>query len=203
MPTASGDTPVSRPTHSKLSLMDIKNLIESSKTELMDSFVTKFEGISNTNKCEILNIIKEETKSIQNIIQSLATRIEDIECSLESALKRVNNVEKKIGKQQDAQEQNFEDLCYEAELRYHKRKSLIISGLPELKSGSLSERREADVEAMQNLTACLDLHDFNPKEMVRVGRIDATKPRLLRVKCRSIEEKSIVLQRSKKLKDNP
>lgn len=180
-------TPRQRPTRSN-SITDPQITLSSVKSLLDD------------HKKQILNQIKSETNSIKTLIKSLTDRIQHLESNLEVAITRVNTLEERLAQKEITNGETFEDMCYEAQLRHQKRKYLVISGLPEQSHGNLQQRREKDEQAIKDLADALDVEDFHPRDIMRIGRIDSSKPRLLRIKCQSVPERRMFLQRSKNLK---
>lgn len=164
--------------------------------------MSNIKSLLDDHKKEILNHFKEETNSIKTLIFSLTNRIQDLESSLEATLDRVNALETKLSRQITVNSQDFEEACYEAEVRHQKRKSLIISGLPEHTHGTLTQRKDMDEQSVLSLAQTLEVRHFKATDVMRVGRLDPTRPRLLRVKCESVEQKQALLQKSRMLKGN-
>lgn len=99
--------------------------------------------------------------------------------------------------------ENAEDLCQEALQRLQRREFLVVSGLQENSSGSLEERKQADTESVKTLATFIGLESFEPAEVLRIGKVNPARPRLLRVKCPSVRERTELLRGSKRLHNNP
>lgn len=77
----------------------------------------------------------------------------------------------------------MEEFYREVEEKHRRRKFLIISGLPEKDSGTIEEKREADEEAIENIANAIGVRGLEPEEVSGIGRINETRPRLLRFTC--------------------
>ena len=95
-----------------------------------------------------------------------------------------------------------EIICRESEERRKRRKYVVLSGIPEHSSGNIAERNERDTALVGELACELGLVGFAPEQVTRIGRLTSTRPRLLRVKCRSVDAKFSLLRQSKKLRDS-
>lgn len=162
---------------------------------------SQMKKLLDENKREIVCKIKEDTQSIKSLVQTLSNRISSLESLLGATIARVDALEQRA-KNERVVDHQLNDFCHEAYLRYVKRKSLVISGVPEQTTGTVSERNEKDECAVVDLVAELGIEDFQPEEVSRIGRIDHAKSRLLRIKCRNTSEKIEILKHSKKLRNS-
>lgn len=91
----------------------------------------------------------------------------------------------------------FSEMADELQQRAQRQNNLIISGVTERVEGSVQDRKMHDENFCQELCDELEVKgDF--EEVTRLGRNDTgMRPRLLRVKCKSIELKTRILQNSK------
>lgn len=133
-----------------------------------------------------LDPIMKKLESITDIIRTLKSRVDHLqeECA---ELRRVKGFE-------------VEDLCREAAERLHRRKYLIMSGIPEQTNGSAEQRREADSSAIVEVAAAVGVSDFDPTEVSRIGKPRTSGPRLLRFKCSDNEDRMTLLRKSRDLR---
>jgi hypothetical protein len=177
-------------TNSKLCLLDIKTLIE-------------------TSKIEILNTVKNEHAKLNDVIATLLTKIDGLEtknAQLEQRCKRLEQVNTELVNGRDAQitpaEENLAFIYSECEERRLKESNLIFSGIKEEINGSVEERRTRDEEKVNSVLAHLGLDNGNVISTSRIGKVMSEKPRLLRVKMKSVEMKKKALAASKKLRSS-
>ena len=185
------NTPSQRSTRSgsnasQVSLNDIKILIETSKTE-------------------VVNLVKKENAKLENLIITLSKRLDDLETKNSFLESRCKILEEKCDSfpiDGPHMEEMFEEVVTEAMERQRRRKCLIVSGLPEHTQGSAVERRAHDIESLKSLAAEAGVDNLEPEEVVRIGRITSSRPRLLRFKCKTVNEKFTLLKKSMNLRHN-
>lgn len=189
-------TPKGRITRSNsntsITLQDIHNLINSTKNELMTT-------------------LKSETEKIHDILSTLTARVRDLEVKLEASDFKQRMQEKEIEVMKESLQcfnpievckTQLDDVCQETAERWRRRKYLIINGIAEHPSGDIEERRARDVERVTDLTRELGFVAFLPEEVSRIGRINSTRPRPLRFKCRDTAIRAQILRNSKKLRNS-
>jgi hypothetical protein len=162
-----------------ITLHDIKTLLDNLKSEL-----------------------KLEINKVNDKIEFLLQRANETDAKIDSLEKRCKLLEsKQTAKEKDG---NFdtEEMLREAEERHKRRKFLIISGIPEQRTGNLEERKKADSQAVQALTDLIGEKEFDPDEVVRVGKIQASRPRLIRIKCKNIDTRNAILKGARNLKSS-
>ena len=166
---------------SSITLEDIKSLIENSTAE-------------------ILKGLRQEVDTLKESISSLHKRVDQLDTANAKLASRCQELQQKCSAAL-ANKIDFDDVCRETEERWKRRNFIIISGLQEKTSGSLDERKSHDAESVKDLLVELDAQDCSIEEMTRIGRIDTSKPRLLRVKC-EVEDKFKMLRQARKLRDS-
>ena len=169
---------------SSISLNDIKSLIESSTTE-------------------ILSIVKTENEKLKSMIKIFNNRVDEVERKtnlLESKCKDLEEKCIRLEKMCQQKDTSDQELIEEAMERQRRRKFLIISGLPEQQKGNIEERIKGDTAKVTELAATLGVEDLNLTEVTRIGRISHDRPRLLRIKCCSFDEKLSLLKAAKDLR---
>ena len=92
-----------------------------------------------------------------------------------------------------------EELLHEGQDRHRRRKYVIVSGLPENASGTIRDRIRTDMEVLGKVIHELGVEDFHP-QVTRIGRINPSRPRLLRFKCDTIDSKISLLRASRNLR---
>ena len=95
---------------------------------------------------------------------------------------------------------NHEDMYEELVRRFDKRNCLILSGLPEPVDGNYGERKQADMNEVINIGRQLNLQGFTPRDVMRIGKLDGRRPRLLRFRCDNVLQRSHILSQAKKLR---
>ena len=188
------------------STTDVLNMSESdlrrkgsiSKSLLVQTIIElrkeREDGWSKNTTSELEDILSRKLdpmmrklESITDIVGNLKARVDRLQEEY-TELRKVNTFDR-------------EELCREASERLYRRKYLIISGIPEQDSGSATERKEADREAIMALAAAVGVDDLEPTEVSRIGQTRSSKPRLLRFKCSDSDDRSTLLRKSKELKN--
>ena len=190
------------------SLNDIKSLLESNNTKLANTFRQDMKTLVESSKSEILDAVKKENDRLQSMIQDLKTRFDDLETHNRCLVARCDFLETKcsqLEKRISQSEMSDETLINETLERYRRRKWLMVSGLPEPTTGSIRERKNADIQELTDLASTIGVDDLDlePEEVMRVGRSNASGPRLLRFKCESTNVKFDILKKAKDLRNHP
>lgn len=180
------NTPSQRTTRSNsnttnFTLQDIKTLIDNSKAE-------------------ILKALTSEIDKLHALVGSLATRVEDLRRQNANIEARCQALEDSKSENSVQQSKQTELIIRESQERHRRRKYLIVTGLPDNSTGDVEERRIRDETAIRDLCNELGLDEIRLDEIRRIGRIDDTRPRLLRVKCKDFESKMTILKKSKSLR---
>lgn len=154
--------------------------------------------------------MKSEMERIHHTLSTLATRVQALEDNLDASdLKQcaqdreIQEIKKSLHCVNAVADTKtlLDDMCRETEDRWRRRKHLIVTGIEE-HSGSIEERKEKDIEKLSELFEEIGVDVFSPQEVSRVGRIDSTKPRPIRFKCRDTELRAQILRNSRKLKNS-
>ena len=116
--------------------------------------------------------------------------ISDLKAKVDLLNTQLSTVQKQYNELRTSKEEDIEMMCREAEERIKRRKYVIVSGVSENHVGSLAERVAVDTNTVKRIAHKLGMVDFEPKEISRVGKMNNSRPRLLRFKCSHIHEKA-------------
>ena len=161
---------------SNITLHDIKEIIENSKADILDT-------------------MKKENERIFNQLSLLIKRVDEVEKRTALLEQRCNLETKTL---------DSTSILDEMKDRLRRKKGLVISGLPEPVEGSVNERKEADKIKIRSLLNDLcDQTDDSISRMHRIGRQQPDKPRLLRIVFRDEDDAKDVLYKAKELRNMP
>lgn len=185
--TPSQKSHVSSSNPQKLSLSDLKALIE-------------------TSKHEILNTVRLEHAKLNDVIASLLSKVETLENKNAELEKRCRQLEtansQLLNKTTDGMkiEEKLTSIYNECEDRKLRESNLIIAGIEEEKEGTVDERIVKDKDKVKKVLSFLSVEEGSFTNVIRIGKPTNGKPRLLRVKMRNVELKKRTLVSSKKLR---
>ena len=78
---------------------------------------------------------------------------------------------------------------------------MIISGLPEMSSGSLDERRDHDQKAVDEVLDVIGVvKEGRAFRLTRIGKPQSQRPRLLKAEFKSLSIKNEILRKAKALR---
>ena len=154
---------------------------------------------------EVLNMFKKENDRLYTLLGTLGKRLDDLELcnrNLEIRCQQLELRSKACEKRLiEIKETSQEDLMQEVVERQRRQKFLIVSGLPEHRDGrSANDGKLEDAQHLTVLASLAGLENFKPVEVHRIGRISHSRPRLLRFKCKSVDDKIMLLRSSKNLR---
>lgn len=191
------NTPMGRSTRSNsnpqnFSYKDIKALIEESTAEILKSVKIDIDGVKSEFKKlnETLSFLVDKVEALDSRTKLLETKVEFLESGGRTMCTK------------QMPQLFMEDMFQEIEERTRRRKFLIVSGVEELTSGTVFERKKHDTEFLRKLSEEIGVEDFDPKDVRRIGQIGGTRPRLLRFKCSEMEEKRTFLRQAKTLRNS-
>ena len=180
-------TPTSRNLRSNsntqsITLQDIKTLIETSKADIIKAVDCKVEKLNET----IVNLM-----NCVEVLQKKQSVLEEKCLSLEEKIMII-------------QKENLdtEDLLKEAEDRNARREFLVVSGIPECNVGSPADRKAHDRAAINEIMNRIGIKDLTLEDLWRIGKSDTRKPRLLRFKCKDVNQKFRILHHSRDLRNH-
>ena len=173
----------------RLSLLDIKTLIVNSKHEILDT-------------------VRSEHAKLNDVIASLLLKVECLESKNAELEKRCRQLEQTnsqlLSNRADGMkiEEKLASVYNECEDRKLRENNLIMSGIEEKMEGTVDERRWDDEDKLKKVLSFLNIDETSFTAVSRIGRPTNGKPRLLRVKMRSVELKKRTLVSSKKLRSS-
>lgn len=158
-----------------VTLSDMKNLMDNMKTE-------------------VVTVLKSDLEVISSKLSHLIKRIDELEKRNTELELRCTNLEKKSN-------ESTTFLLDEVEDRLRRKKSLVISGVPEQSKGTSESRGEADENTVESLL--MELCELPETRILRCHRIgrQQDKDRLIRVVLTDEDDVKKVLRKAKLLRD--
>ena len=166
------------------SLSEVQNLLDITKSEIL---------------CE-LRQIKEALVGLESKIKSVETTLSKVLNTQRRQDMELNSVKGDIQLLKENQANIFSEL----EDRERRKTNLIITGLPECTHGSVEERKRWDEQKIDALFKALTNLNCNAVDAVhRIGKMNSSLPRLMRVICRDTSTKLTLLRKAKDLRRLP
>lgn len=191
LPRQAKNSAPNTPTSSTPSSADIRDLVQSNREVLIS-----------------VRSLKEEFEGFRKSFASLEAKVDRFESSLASLAKRqsecateVKDIKTDLETLKQSQFNLTANVLEEVEQRERRRNNIMIFGLPEQPSGSLSERQDHDIQSITNLLRDAGVSDVTPEQSRRIGRIVEGRPRPLKVKLENQETMHRILRCSKNLRD--
>jgi len=184
-----GDTPKQRQLRSgsgasQITLNDIKSLIESVRSEIVNSFSEKFNCLNST-----ILTLQETISDLKKKNEELTSRYNNMECEMNILKEAVTSCGPSF-------------IFKEMEERTRRSKNLVISGIVESTEESADGQEEEDRQMCSQILGALDIKDNCIDDVVRLGRFVEGRPRLLKVRCANVDFRDSVLQRAKRLREH-
>ena len=184
-----------------ISMDSMKALLNECKKEMM----AKMDEIN-----ESVTSLVEKVKELESTIISLKMNQDNQQREIESLKQTVsffpstNELVDETLKHLASAHPPMDELVNELELRQRKANSVVVFGLPESTTGSVKEKIEHDMNETRKLIQFLDVQlDCEISECRRIGKPNRNGSRILRVDLSSLNSKSVLLRRSKTLKNSP
>ena len=166
-----------RSNSTSVSLTDIKDLIEGTRND-------------------IIAVMKTETDKISGKIDYIMERIEQLKETCLNLQRNNDWLEAEIEDLKNKREDEVDRISEEVHQRNIRQLNLIISGVTEVTSGSVEDRKVQDMDFCKSLVSKL-VKDSEVVESLRIGKSVNGKPRLIRIKCKSLQSKYSILRNSK------
>ena len=168
---------------------------------LQSDQVSELKLLIKESKSEILNVLRQELKSVRQEINSLTSRFTALEESVQSIQKKQVMLETEISAVKSGVESITEASLQEMDGRLRRTANVIIRGLPEV-TGSVEERAKQDKRALAKVLEDIDAASVNISDLGRIGKQNGDKPRLLRVSFLAAAERLEVLRKARRLRDS-
>lgn len=171
---------------SPTSLEDIGHLINSAKDEILSKLMNE---ITQVNEC--ISSLTSKVVNIENGLAKMKETIEKHEEEFAEIRYTVSNLKENL----------FSQVTEEVEQRSNRMQNLVISGVTELGSGTIDERKEHDLNELIKVLDEMEInYDKDDFRVSRIGKPFKDKPRLLKVVCPDSQMKQDILRKSKMLR---
>lgn len=195
-----------------IAMSRIDDVLVMSKSELLkrktsitkDDLIQALVSAKTQNMERESSILMSETKLAEIIgtqfekhMQQLSRKMEFLLESHKTITERCDELQKEV---EMLKKEKSVDLTSEVTERILRRRNVIVAGIPECTEGSVSERKTEDERRLQEVRAVLGCTTEGVEEVTRLGRIQAGKNRLLRVKLEKEEDRQGLLRRAPRLK---
>ena len=164
--------------------------------------LTDIHEIVNKLKTDLLESLKDDIRRVECRINSIETRIANVELSLTNFYNIQQKQQNEINEIKSSMNNFKSEILDEIADRESRRNKLIVFGIPEHDSGSVLERKDKDEITIRDIfkTLGFDTTDFDDAH--RVGKIVTGKVRPLKFSLRSTKEKDSILRKAKLLKNH-
>ena len=175
------------------------------KGSLQPDQVSELRLLINETKKEIIDVLREDLKSVKQRLETLNSRFSTLEESVLSIQQKHEKLEAEISEVKSEMYHITEKSCRqtlsEMESRLLRMNNVIIRGLPE-EDGTVEERADKDRETVQALFAELEVEQVTVTDVRRLGRPNKSKSRLLRASLPNPAKKQEILRKAKFLKNS-
>ena len=159
--------------------------------------------ILEDNKRELLN----EMRKINDSLDFLKSKVNNFEETLTTVLKTQERQDYEIKSLKSdfrSIKDDYDHILNEMEERDRRRPNIIVSGIVEKEDGTVEERKQYDKAKVETLLQ--NLCDFNSTVVTsihRIGKVNSSKPRLLKIICGNTVIKHSLLRKAKELRRIP
>ena len=153
---------------------------------------------------------KDDSRLINEFSNLLDSKLDPIITEFKSFKDRLGKVEERLMRlETETHDKVMHDVGSEEQMmrvvdEVHqismRKDNIVIFGLTEKETGSVSERVFHDEKEVRLVAASLDIPDFPVTKVIRLGHSQAVKPRPLRVTCLNPEAKQNLLLNSSRLR---
>lgn len=199
--------------------MDIDSLIQLSQTDLerrknsisKQSLIDALIRVKEINKVDILQDAETASDVIVQIVSDkingiLSPIIEKLNTAINKC-DRLVSLYHELKTEHDSLKAEMssksDEITSEVTDRLSRRENLVFHGISEYNSGgSIADRESHDLKQLEYIASLIDVQDFSPVSLKRIGKPNKNGSRLLLVKCRSADEKWSILRKSKLLRSH-
>lgn len=176
------------------------------KGSLQTDQVSELKLLIKESRDEIINVLKEDMNCLKQQIESLTSRITDMETAVHLIQRDHDKLKSEVSAVKtetlSALEASSRLAFTEIDNRVMRTSNIIIRGLPE-ETGSVGERLRSDKDSVRNVLEAVEANSADVTEIRRLGKLDKDRSRLLRVTLRSPTIKQQVLRKAKLLRNSP
>ncbi len=169
-----------RSNSSVVTLSDIKNLLENTRND-------------------ILQTMTRENQRINDKLQQLLARTNELENANKDLRLQNMKLTEEVRELQRKRENEISEITEELHHRSIREQNLIFFGVPEQLEGSVADRQKCDIELCKEIVRTIGVEDHINQPM-RLGRTNKNSSRPLRLKCTSFDQKQNILRRCRSLR---
>ena len=175
------------------------------KGSLQSDQMSELRLLIKESKTEIINVLGEDLKNVKQRLDSLTSRFTALEESVLSIQQKHEKLEAEISGVKTEMKAVMDWSCrqtfQEMDGRLLKMTDIIIRGLSE-GTGTVEERAEQDVEAVNSLLASIEVDSEDVTDVRRLGKMNGGKPRLLRATFPNPTRRQEALRKAKLLRSS-
>jgi hypothetical protein len=147
--------------------------------------------------------LKQDVVEIRASIGNLNSRMTSFENSLSTIIQMQGSQQSEIEALKKSLKEvstGKEEAIREMEARDQRRLNLIVSGVGEKSDGTVDERKAFDEECVTQLFREIGLSDVSLRDVRRIGNVQQSKSRLIRITCSNVDEKNSILRNARRLR---
>lgn len=181
MPTETSTPPLKTRSNTKnITYQEIKALLDNLKTDL-----------------------KSEINKVNDKIEALFKRLDVTDDKVRALEDRCHTLEEGLKNKGELDSGlDPEAVLREAEERFKRRRYIVLSGIPEHLTGSVDERSRKDNQIVGEIMKELGVAHMPVEDIARIGPIRFARPRILRCKCKKVDDKLSILKAARKLRNS-
>lgn len=139
-------------------------------------------------------------EKLEKYLKPLEQKISSLIESHEILKKRCDFIQNEINELKVEKKLTLNEMMNEMEQRQLRRMNVIIAGIEESCTGNIEERKAADEREVFNIFRELNAETADIASMRRIGRPGAQSARLLHIRLRNFETRTLILRNAKQLK---
>lgn len=189
----------------KTELSELRKQMSDMMAMLTSTRVAESEAINKI--CQDVASIKNEVSNISSTIENIILENKNTKSQLTSLTTITENTEKRVKILEDDINQlrnkpllsthvplSYEEIVSEFRERNLRTKNIIISGIPEQKTNSASERQEKEEKEVINITKLIYKECPKPEKIMRLGKYIPNRTRAVKVTFTSEETAKIIMR---------
>ena len=163
---------------SPITLNDIKTLIEDLRTD-------------------VISTLKDEVNKLKDTISSLQLQVKSLEDKNRFLQWKFESFDAELQTLKEGPVDLMDSITAEVEDRTRRKCNIVIYGLPECSS---DDPEETDKTKCANIMTAVSCDIDGIVSVNRIGKPNETRPRLLKVQCKNLEFRNLLLRRAKELR---